>query len=198
MRQIGSALTKLNNCCETLRRHLTAARRDNAPIIDDASALLEQRQDSGTKKQLLNLFQNHFVISEDDLRVLTAHTDNIDDDFFRVLARVKQIHNDCRVLLGSENQRLGLELMDASSRNLNGAYQKLYRWIQREFKTVNFENPQISSVIRRALRALAERPALKLGSMFYLIHFIPHWQGPPTVIFATKQQNPSSSMHMIL
>ena len=160
LRQIGSALTNLNSCCETLRRHLEAARRDNAPIVDDASTLLAQRQDSDSKKQLLNLFQNHFLISEDDLRVLTAHTDNIDDDFFRVLARVKQIHNDCRVLLGAENQRLGLELMDVSSRNLNGAYQKLYRWIQREFKTVNFENPQISSVIRRALRALTERPAL--------------------------------------
>ncbi|KAL8831731.1 MAG: hypothetical protein Q9191_000702 [Dirinaria sp. TL-2023a] len=160
LRQIGSTLSSLNDCCETLRQHLAAARRDNAPIIDDASTLLAQRQDSDTKRQLLSLFQSHFVVSEDDLRLLTTNTDNINDDFFRVLARVKQIHNDCRVLLGAENQRLGLEIMDASSRNLNTAYQKLYRWIQREFKTVNFENPQISSIIRRALRALSERPTL--------------------------------------
>ena len=143
-----------------MRQHLAAAHRDNAPIIDDGSTLLAQRQDSDTKKQLLSLFQNHFIISEDDLRLLTTNTDNINDDFFRVLAEVKQVHKDCRVLLGAENQRLGLELMDASSRNLNSAYQKLYRWIQREFKTVNFENPQIGPVIRRALRALSERPAL--------------------------------------
>ncbi|KAK4694146.1 conserved oligomeric Golgi complex subunit 6, partial [Lecanoromycetidae sp. Uapishka_2] len=50
--------------------------------------------------------------------------------------------------------------MDQSSKNLNVGYQKLYRWIQKQFKTLNLENPQISHMIRRALRALAERPAL--------------------------------------
>lgn len=143
-----------------MRERLAAARNENAPVLDEASSLLAQRRDYDTKKQLLGTFQDHFIIPEQDLRHLTTNVDSIDEDFFRVLARVKQIHQDCQVLLGTENQRLGLELMDASSRQLNSAYQKLYRWIQGEYKTVNFENPQISSIIRRALRALAERPAL--------------------------------------
>lgn len=84
----------------------------------------------------------------------------MDDHFFAILKRVKHIYVDCQVLLGTENQRLGLELMDQSSRNLNIGYQKLYRWIQKEFKTLNLESPQISSNIRRALRSLAERPTL--------------------------------------
>ena len=164
-----------------MHQQLIAARRENTPILEETSILLTQRQESETKKQLLEAFNRHFIISEDELRVLTANADIIDDSFFETLARVKRIHEDCQALLGTENQRLGLELMEQSSRNLNSAYQKLYWWVQREFKLLNFENPQVSSIIRRALKALAERPTLfescldffaearqhVLGDMFY-------------------------------
>lgn len=143
-----------------MRQHVAAAKLENAPVLEDASTLLVQRRDAITKNGLLDAFSKHFVLSEQDLGILATNADIVNDEFFRVLSRVKQIHEDCQVLLGAENQRLGLELMEANSRHLNTAYQKLYRWILREIKTVNFENPQIGSTIRRALRALAERPAL--------------------------------------
>ena len=143
-----------------MRQHVTAARHENAPVLEEASTLLVQKQELETKKQLLDAFNKHFIISEEDLRLLTGVTEAVDDRFFAILNRVKHIYVDCQVLLGTENQRLGLELMDQSSRNLNIGYQKLYRWIQKEFKSLNLESPQISSIIRRALRALAERPTL--------------------------------------
>lgn len=160
LKRIGITMNSLNKCCEDMRRHVTAARQENAPVLEEASSLLGQKQELETKKQLLDAFNKHFTTSEEDLQVLTTTSDNVDDRFFAILKRVKQIHMDCQVLLGTENQRLGIELMDQSSRNLNIGYQKLYRWIQKQFKTLNLENPQISSMIRRALRALAERPAL--------------------------------------
>lgn len=143
-----------------MRRHVNAARQENAPIIEEATTLLDQKHNLETKKRLLDAFNKHFIISEEELLLLTTTTELVNEAFFAVLGRVKQIYGDCQVLLGSENQRLGLELMDQSSRNLNIGYQKLYRWIQNEFQTLNLENPQISTIIRRALRALAERPTL--------------------------------------
>lgn len=160
LKRIGTTINTLNKCCEDIRQHVTVARQENAPVLEEASTLLVQKQDLETKKQLLDAFNEHFIISEDDLLVLTGATEAVDDYFFAVLKRIKQIYADCQVLLGTENQRLGLELMDQSSRNLNIGYQKLYRWTQKEFKTLNLENPQIGSIIRRALRALAERPTL--------------------------------------
>ncbi|PWW80572.1 oligomeric complex COG6 [Tuber magnatum] len=50
--------------------------------------------------------------------------------------------------------------MDQMTGDLQGAFQKLYRWIQRELKHLSLENPQINAGIRRALRVLAERPTL--------------------------------------
>ncbi|KAL8941212.1 MAG: hypothetical protein Q9216_002389 [Gyalolechia sp. 2 TL-2023] len=160
LRRVGSTISGLNRCCEDMRRQLAAARQENGPVLDEASQLLAQRQDLEKKKQLLDAFNKHFVLSDDELRVLTAAAEPVDEHFFAILARVKQIHSDCRVLLGSENQRLGLELMEQCSGHLNNGYQKLYRWIQKEFKTLDLENPQINAFIRRSLRTLAERPAL--------------------------------------
>lgn len=55
---------------------------------------------------------------------------------------------------------LRLEIMEQTTKQLNFAFQKLYRWVQKEFKNISLENPRVDADLRRALRALAERPAL--------------------------------------
>jgi hypothetical protein len=143
-----------------MKRHISAAHQETAPVLQEASELLKQKDSVEAKQQLLAAFNAHFIISEDDIATLTSTAETVDDQFFIVLARAKKIQNDCEILLGTENQRLGFEIMEQISKNLSGAFQKLYRWIQKEFKSLNLENPQISSSIRRALRVLAERPSL--------------------------------------
>ncbi|KAI4199493.1 MAG: hypothetical protein LQ350_004559 [Teloschistes chrysophthalmus] len=160
LKTIGSTISSLRRCCDVMRQQVAAARQENAPVLDEANALLDQKQSLEKKKQLLEAFNKHFLLPEDDILTLTSTNEAIDEHFFAVLARMKQIHSDCRVLLGSENQRLGLELMEQSSRQLNSGYQKLYRWIQKEFMTLDLENPNINTFIRKSLRTLAERPAL--------------------------------------
>lgn len=143
-----------------MKRHIKAAHQETAPILEEASELIKQKDSVEAKQQLLNAFNAHFIMSEDDIATLTSTAEPVDERFFSVLSRAKRIQNDCDVLLGSENQRLGLEIMEQTSKNLNGAFQKLYRWVQKEFKSLNLENPQINIAIRRALRVLAERPSL--------------------------------------
>ncbi|EGP86844.1 unnamed protein product [Zymoseptoria tritici ST99CH_1A5] len=160
LKRIGAAIANLNSSCVEMRRHISASNRETAPMLDEAKSLLASKREVETKQQLLNAFQAHFVVSDADLATLTSTAEPVNDDFFRILTRVKKIHEDSQILLGTENQRLGMEILEQSSRNLNAAFQKLYRWIQREFKTLDLENPQLSAAIRRALRVLAERPTL--------------------------------------
>lgn len=143
-----------------MRKHISLAKHDTTPVLEEATALMAQKKDTETKQRLLDAFSKHFLVPEEDLMTLNSANEPIDDRFFEILARVKQVHHDCEHLLGGENQRLGLEVMELSSRHLNSAYQKLYRWIQKEFQSLNLEDPRISSTIRRALRVLAERPSL--------------------------------------
>ena len=160
MKHIGSTITSLKKCSDEIRNKVVAARQENAPVLDEAKVLLTEKRDLETKNDLLFAFNQHFIISDADIGVLMSTAEAVDERFFSVLARVKRVHSDCQLLLGSENQRLGLELMEQSSRNLNVGYQKLYRWIQKEFLSLNLENPQINSLIRKAVRTLAERPTL--------------------------------------
>lgn len=143
-----------------MRKHISLAKQDTTPVLEEATTLMAHKRDTETKQRLLDAFSKHFLLPEEDLMILNSAEEPIDDRFFDLLARVKQVHHDCEHLLGGENQRLGLEVMELSSRHLNTAYQKLYRWIQREFQSLNLEDPRISSSIRRALRVLAERPSL--------------------------------------
>lgn len=143
-----------------MKKHITAARQDTEPVLEEAAALTTQKEEAEMKQKLLNAFSARFILSEDDIQALTSTVEPVDDRFFRVLGRTKQVHKDCEVLLGGENQRLGMEIMEQSSKNLNAAFMKLYKWIQKEFKSLNLEDPQINSSIRRGLRVLAERPSL--------------------------------------
>ncbi|MCJ1436465.1 Golgi transport complex subunit 6 [Xylographa pallens] len=160
LKRIGSTIDSLNRCCEDLRQHVAIAHRETGPVLEEATSLFIHKQEIETKKQLLDAFVEHFVISDDDLESLISPNTPVDDRFFANLPRLKKVHKDCQVLLGSENQQLGLDLMDKSSRDLNTAFQKLYRWIQKEFRNLNLENPQMNASIRRSLRVLAERPTL--------------------------------------
>ena len=143
-----------------MKTHISAAPGATASVTRDASSLMTQRRQVETKQQVLASFNKHFLLSEDELSALTSTAEPVDEAFFTALAKAKGIRKDCEVLLGFENQALGLEIMENTSKNLNLAFQKLYRWIQREFKSLNLENPQMGSPIRRALRVLAERPSL--------------------------------------
>ncbi|EHA18541.1 hypothetical protein ASPNIDRAFT_52550 [Aspergillus niger ATCC 1015] len=160
LKRIGTVITNLNQTCDEMRKHIVSARQETTPVLEEASALMKQRKEAETKQELLEAFTQHFIVPDEDLLILTHAEEPIDDHFFEILARVKQVYRDCEALLGGENERLGLELMEKSSRSLNSAYQKLYRWIQKEFRSLNLEDPRISSSIRRVLRVLAERPSL--------------------------------------
>ncbi|KAF1985885.1 oligomeric complex COG6 [Aulographum hederae CBS 113979] len=160
LKRIGAAVANLNQCCADMRAHISSSNQETGPVLEEAVSLIGQKEQTETKQRLLDAFTSHFMISENDTTVLTSTAEPVNDEFFRVLQSVKKIHKDSQILLGTENQRLGLEILEQSSKNLNAAYQKLYRWVQREFKTLDLENPQISTSIRRSLRVLAERPAL--------------------------------------
>ncbi|KAF2267394.1 oligomeric Golgi complex subunit 6 [Lojkania enalia] len=160
LRRIGTAISSLNKYCADMRSHISAANRETAPVLEEAASLITQKRQVETKHKILLAFSSHFLTSEDESTILTSTVEPVNEEFFQTLTRVKKIHHDCQVLLGTEDQRLGLEVLEQSSKQLNAAFQKLYRWIQREFKSLDLENPQINASIRRSLRVLAERPTL--------------------------------------
>ncbi|THW47065.1 oligomeric complex COG6 [Aureobasidium pullulans] len=160
LQRVGAAIEDLNKLCSNMRSHISAANRETGPMLEESTAMMAQRQQTETKQQLLGAFTSHFLLSDAEITSLTSTAEPVTDAFFQALTRVKQIHDDSQLLLGTEDQQLGLEILEQSSKQLNAAFQKLFRWTQRELRTLDLENPQLSISVRRALRVLAERPAL--------------------------------------
>ncbi|KAF4976090.1 hypothetical protein FZEAL_7200 [Fusarium zealandicum] len=160
LRRIKTTIDKLNSGYEDMKSQVAAAHKQTMPALSEASSLLEQRRQVEVKQDLLGAFKKHFIMSENEAAALTQTAEPVDDRFFDALSKAKKISKDCEILLGFEKQTLGLELMEQTSKDINLGFQKLYKWIQREFKTLNLENPQMNSSIRKALRVLAERPTL--------------------------------------
>ncbi|KAK3305490.1 oligomeric Golgi complex subunit 6 [Chaetomium strumarium] len=160
LRRIGTTIGRLNETFSEMKTQIGVAHTATSSALTEASQLMAQRRQIEQKQTLLSAFNANFVLSEDDTAALTLSSEPVDDLFFATLSKAKKINKDCEILLGFESQTLGLEIMEQTSKNLNLGFQKLYKWVQREFKTLNLENPQISSSIRRALRVLAERPSL--------------------------------------
>ncbi|KAJ4419290.1 Golgi transport complex subunit 6 [Neurospora sp. IMI 360204] len=160
LKRIGYTIGKLNESYSDMKTQIDAAHASTSSALGEASQLMTQKRQVESKQELLSTFKTHFILTQDEVDVLTLTSEPVDDLFFSVLAKAKKISRDCEVLLGFEDQTLGLGIMEQVTRNLNHGFQKLYRWVQREFKSLNLENPQIGSAIRRALRVLAERPTL--------------------------------------
>jgi conserved oligomeric Golgi complex subunit 6 len=165
LRRVDVILSRISNTCATLRSHIEEANRMTAPMRGEAADLLVQKREAETKQQILNAFESHFVLSEAEETVLTSSSDPIDGEFFSALAKLKRIHADSQVLLPASSDRLGLSILDQSSKILNTAFQKLFRWTQKEFRILDLENPRLSASMRRALRVLAERPAMFNSSL---------------------------------
>lgn len=165
LKRIGQTIASLTQCCDEMKKHISAAHQETAPVLEEASDLLSQKTQVELKQELMRAFNDHFVMSDNEIATLTSTAEPVNEAFFAVLNRAKRIQTDCEILLGTENQRLGSEIMEQTSKNVTSAFQKLYRWVQREFKSLNLENPQIGASMRRALRVLAERPSLFQGCL---------------------------------
>lgn len=143
-----------------MKMQLEGAHDQSSHIMNETQNLLEKRSGIEAKQELLEKIRGHFILTQDEIDFLTLTSEPVDDFFFAALAKAKRIQKDSETLLGFESQTLGLELMEQVSKHINMAFQKLYKWLQREFKALNLENPQIHPAIRKAIRVLAERPTL--------------------------------------
>ncbi|ODA77203.1 hypothetical protein RJ55_06830 [Drechmeria coniospora] len=158
--RIKATLDKLNEGYDDMREGVIVAHAATMPALGEAKAHLDARSQVETKRKILESFKEHFVLTGEEIAALTSKSEPVDDQFFDTLLKAKRICQDCEILLGFEGQKLGSDLMAQSSKNIHLGFQKLYTWVQREFKTLNLENLQMNPSIRKALRVLAERPSL--------------------------------------
>ena len=84
--------------------------------------------------------KNQFLIYEQQEQILksgAATTSNqLDEEFFEALKRVQDIHSKVKVLVRSNQQTAGLEIMEEMALFQETGYEKLYRWSQSQTRSL--------------------------------------------------------------
>ncbi|XP_052778414.1 conserved oligomeric Golgi complex subunit 6-like isoform X2 [Mya arenaria] len=151
----------MNECCQDMTSRLKAAKAQTHDLINQTTNLQTESQQLQMKQQVADEFLARFQLKPEEVRSLRgAKAGALSQDFFQSLARVKQIHNDCKILLRTNHQTAGLEIMESMALHQESSYERLYRWAQNDCRALTGESPDISPILCQAMSALQDRPVL--------------------------------------
>uniref|UniRef100_A0A8C3A647 Conserved oligomeric Golgi complex subunit 6 n=1 Tax=Cyclopterus lumpus TaxID=8103 RepID=A0A8C3A647_CYCLU len=168
-----NSLRTRRNLRGDIERRSLSINEDFARIFKDVKeAAKEQTQDLIVKTnklqgeklelraQVAQAFLAKFQLSNEETATLRGARDApITEDFFKALSRVKHIHEDVKILLRTNQQTAGLEIMEQMAVLQETSYEQLYRWAQSECRLTQ-ETCDVCPVLTRAMEALQDRPVL--------------------------------------
>ncbi|ESO91200.1 hypothetical protein LOTGIDRAFT_209569 [Lottia gigantea] len=158
---VYSDVKEMNECCQDMTNRLKAAKDQTHDLISQTTTLHAESQKLQMKSQVADAFLSKFQLKSEEAKIIRGTRDGaLHPEFFKALARVKQIHSDCKYLLRTNQQTAGLEIMESMALHQESAYERLYRWTQNECRTLTGDSPDVSIVLCDAMKALLDRPVL--------------------------------------
>lgn len=158
LESLGKTVEKLNETFDSMEKTAKKAETDTKSTVNDTDILLKEQNKLRIKQAILTAFKKKFVIPKEEVDILTSSSHPIDEEFFRVLNKVKKIHADCDALLATDNQDLGLEIMGKMTTYLDQGYDRLFFVVQRDLKTMKGDDHAFRRQLSRSLKVLSERP----------------------------------------
>ena len=166
VRAIQQETATMKVCCEDMNRRLSAARTRTSGLLKETSLLQSKNKQLEMRSKVVEAFLDKFQLKPEELAVLSDRHGNgggaspIGEEFFKVMEKVKGIHENCKCLLRTSQQRAGLEIMELMAMHLESAYEQLYHWTQNVCRTMSTELPETNHTLRSALKELQHRPIL--------------------------------------
>ncbi|EDL35232.1 component of oligomeric golgi complex 6, isoform CRA_c [Mus musculus] len=161
LESINEDVQAMSSCCQDMTSRLQAAKEQTQDLIVKTTKLQAENQRLEIRAQVVDAFLAKFQLTSDEMSLLRGTRGGpVTEDFFKALGRVKQIHNDVKVLLRTNQQTAGLEIMEQMALLQETAYERLYRWAQSECRALTQESCDVSAVLSQAMEALQDRPVL--------------------------------------
>ncbi|XP_020793358.2 conserved oligomeric Golgi complex subunit 6 [Boleophthalmus pectinirostris] len=161
LESVNEDVQAMSSCCEEMTSRLKAAKEQTQDLIVKTNKLQGENHRLEVRAQVAQAFLTKFQLTSEEMAILRGARDTpITEDFFKALHRVKQIHEDVKVLLRTNQQTAGLEIMEQMAVLQETSYEQLYRWAQNECRGLTQEACDISPVLTQAMEALQDRPVL--------------------------------------
>lgn len=152
----------MNDCCNDMTSRLQATKAQTRDLIGQTTKLQTEGQRLQLRQEVATGFLTTFQLRPEEVKALRGGTRDtaLDVGFFAALERVKEIHNDCKLLLRTKQQTAGLEIMESMALHQEAAYERLYRWTQGECRLLNVDSPDVAPRLCQAMESLQDRPVL--------------------------------------
>ncbi|XP_010275137.1 PREDICTED: conserved oligomeric Golgi complex subunit 6 [Nelumbo nucifera] len=149
----------LTDCCDKIAQALNNCNATTGDIISTTERLKQELEITTQRQEIASCFLRDYQLSNEEINALRE--EDLDENFFKALAHVQEIHANCKILLRTHHQRAGLELMDMMAVYQEGAYERLCRWVQSECRKLgDSDTPEVGDLLKTAVRCLKERPVL--------------------------------------
>ncbi|KAH7687077.1 Conserved oligomeric Golgi complex subunit 6 protein [Dioscorea alata] len=157
--RVEEEVNALTECCDQIAKALSSCSETTGDIISTTERLQQELEITTQRQEIVSCFLRDYQLTNEEINALRE--EELNENFFKALAHVQEIHANCKVLLRTHHQRAGLELMDMMSVYQEGAYERLCRWVQGECKKLgDSDNPEVDDLLKTAVRCLKERPVL--------------------------------------
>ncbi|MCD7451000.1 Golgi transport complex subunit 6 [Datura stramonium] len=157
--RVEEEVNEIVECCDKIAMALSSCNATTGDIISTTERLKQEFEVTTQRQEIVSCFLRDYQLSPEEINALRE--EDLDENFFKALAHVQEIHANCKVLLRTHHQRAGLELMDMMAMYQEGAYERLCRWVQTECRRLgDIDNPEVGELLRTAVRCLKERPVL--------------------------------------
>ncbi|XP_052210726.1 conserved oligomeric Golgi complex subunit 6 [Diospyros lotus] len=157
--RVEEEVNALAECCDKIAKALNSCNATTGDIISTTERLKQEFEVTTQRQEIVSCFLRDYQLSNEEINALRE--EDLNENFFKALSHVQEIHANCKVLLRTHHQRAGLELMDMMAVYQEGAYERLCRWVQAECRRLNdTDNPEVGELLKTAVRCLKERPVL--------------------------------------
>lgn len=148
----------MRESCEEMQGKLASTKAKTAGLLNETANLKSSGHTLEMKEAVVTAFLTKFQLTKEEVGVLQGGV--VGEEMFSVLQRVKRVHEDCKILLRSSQQRVGLEIMEEMAIHLEEGYERLYHWTQSSCRSLTGDLPPSSPLLRRSLQELKDRPIL--------------------------------------
>ncbi|KAF9429672.1 Golgi transport complex subunit 6 [Podila epigama] len=170
--ELESEMNAMNALCQEMQDRLNLANDKTVTLLEQTDALREQSNICRVRQTILEAFLDRFTLSESEITILCSTAMDITPAFFDALEHLEKIHADCNALLITEHQRAGLEIMDSMRTYRSISYDKLYRWMQTECRTMGRPDGmmEVREVTKKAIQALKQDDPFFRSILEELVH----------------------------
>ena len=111
--KVENDVGELAKSTERMQQRVKAAHATTSQIVRITEQLQRKETESSAHQALVTEFLGHFRLSPVEMQIL--QTDDISDEFLRVLSKVADIQSQCRQLLRVHHKTALMDLVDETS-----------------------------------------------------------------------------------